>query len=57
LPYFFGLDGIWSAFPAADCGSSMLTGVWFLLELRRLDKGFVEAAKSKAALAPHVELP
>jgi Na+-driven multidrug efflux pump len=37
LPCFFGLDGVWAAFPTADLGSSILTGIWLLWELRHLD--------------------
>jgi Na+-driven multidrug efflux pump len=36
LPRFFGLDGVWAAIPAADLGSSILTGICVLCELRRL---------------------
>ncbi len=38
LPHFFGLDGVWLAMPTADCGSSLLTGVCLLAELRRLQQ-------------------
>jgi putative MATE family efflux protein len=37
LPRFFGLDGIWLAFPTSDVCSSVLTGTWLFFELRRLD--------------------
>ena len=36
LPLFFGLDGIWAALPASDCGASVLTGICLLVELRGL---------------------
>jgi hypothetical protein len=36
LPHFFGLNGLWAAFPAADLGSSLWTGAWLLVELRYL---------------------
>jgi putative MATE family efflux protein len=36
LPHFFGLNGLWAAFPAADLGSSLWTGAWLLAELRYL---------------------
>ncbi|OHB84278.1 MAG: MATE family efflux transporter [Planctomycetes bacterium RBG_16_64_12] len=38
LPYFFGLGGVWAAMPTADLGSSVLTGIWLLLELRHLGR-------------------
>jgi putative MATE family efflux protein len=44
LPCFFGLDGVWAAFPTADLGSSILTGIWLLLELRHLQKRHLETA-------------
>ena len=36
IPYFFALDGIWIAIPAADLCSSILTGTWLFFELRHL---------------------
>lgn len=36
LPLFFGLDGVWVALPASDFGSSLLTGICLLMELRDL---------------------
>ncbi|MDR3589207.1 MAG: MATE family efflux transporter [Negativicutes bacterium] len=36
LPRFLGIDGIWLAGPAADLGSTVLTGVLLFFELRRL---------------------
>ncbi len=36
LPRFLGLDGVWLAGPAADLGSTLLTGVLLFIELRRL---------------------
>ena len=36
LPRFMGLDGVWLAGPAADLGSTALTGVLLYFELRRL---------------------
>ena len=36
LPRFFGLDGLWIAFPAADLCSSLVTAVWLWFELRHL---------------------
>jgi len=55
LPYFFGLNGIWAAFPASDLASSILTGTWLFLELRHLRKRHVETAHDKAAVAAHTE--
>jgi len=34
LPRFFGLTGIWVAFPAADIAAALITG-WMLIALRR----------------------
>jgi len=36
LPGFFGLNGIWMAFPAADIGSALITVFWLLKELKSL---------------------
>ncbi|GAB1454914.1 MAG: MATE family efflux transporter [Spirochaetia bacterium] len=38
LPRFFGLDGVYGASPTADFLSSILTGIFFFLELRSLKK-------------------
>lgn len=38
LPRFFGLNGVYGASPSADFLSSILTGVFFLIELRSLKK-------------------
>jgi putative MATE family efflux protein len=45
LPCFFGLDGIWAAIPTADFCSSLLTGIWLLLELRHLRDRHVESGQ------------
>ena len=37
LPHFFGLQGIWFAGPVADFVSSLVTGVYLWVELRKLD--------------------
>lgn len=37
LPRFFGLDGVWAAMPTADVGSSLLTAVCLIRELRHLN--------------------
>lgn len=42
LPRFFGLDGIWAAFPTSDLMASVITGSFLLRELRRLDRRHVE---------------
>ena len=47
LPHFFYLDGVWASIPVADFGSSLLTGVWLLFELRRLDDRHSENSASK----------
>jgi hypothetical protein len=36
LPRYFGLNGVWAAMPAADLGSSILTGICLAVELRHL---------------------
>ena len=42
LPHFFGLNGVWMSLPVADLGSSVLTGLWLLLELRHLHRRHAE---------------
>ncbi len=44
LPRFFHLDGVWMSLPVADLGSSVLTGLWLLLELRHLQRRHVATA-------------
>jgi putative MATE family efflux protein len=47
LPQFMGLNGIWTAIPAADLCSSVLTGTWLYWELRHLrnqQRGTLRAA-------------
>jgi putative MATE family efflux protein len=44
LPLFFRLDGVWMSLPVADLGSSLLTGLCLLLELRHLQRRHVETA-------------
>ena len=36
LPRWYGLDGVWFALPFSDLGSSLLTALWLMLEIRRL---------------------
>jgi putative MATE family efflux protein len=50
LPCFFGLDGVWAAFPTADLGSSILTGIWLLVELRHLRKRHMETAAEETPM-------
>lgn len=38
LPQFFGVTGVWAAFPTADALSVGITVTWLLIELRRLRK-------------------
>jgi putative MATE family efflux protein len=40
LPRFFGLDGVWAAFPIADLLSTIVTTVWMLIELRSMCRTF-----------------
>jgi putative MATE family efflux protein len=50
LPHFFGLNGLWGAFPTADLGSSLWTGAWLLVELRDLRRR-AEASRPTADAA------
>jgi putative MATE family efflux protein len=43
LPRFFGLDGIISAGPLADITSSVLTGIFIIIEMRKLDTLHIES--------------
>ncbi len=36
IPHFLGLKGIWIAFPVADIGSTIITLLWLLKELKTL---------------------
>jgi Na+-driven multidrug efflux pump len=47
LPHLFGLDGVWAAIPTADLGSSVLTGIWLVLELRHLRQRQTEAVEEE----------
>lgn len=38
LPRFFGLDGVLMAGPLADLSSSILTGAWVIMEIKKLGK-------------------
>ena len=38
LPRFFGLDGVWLAFPASDFVASVAAGIYITAELRSLDE-------------------
>ena len=55
LPRFFGLNGVWAALPTADLGSSILTGIWLLLELRHLHRRHVETVAGENPVAYFVE--
>ncbi|MBS4537662.1 MATE family efflux transporter [Clostridium sp. D2Q-11] len=37
IPRFLGLKGVWMAAPVADSLSSLVTGVWIMLEIRKLN--------------------
>lgn len=50
LPGFFGLKGVLYAGPAADLGSSILTGVLLYLELKKLDLKHANEVKSNSQL-------
>lgn len=49
LPWFFGLNGVWLAIPAADLGSSILTGCWLVFELRHLRRRHARQALQASA--------
>jgi len=55
LPCFFGLDGVWAAFPTADLGSSILTGIWLLWELRHLHRRHMETVADETPMVLPVE--
>lgn len=38
LPLFWGLEGIWFAPPVSDVLSALVTGLYFFIDIRRLDK-------------------
>lgn len=38
LPRYFGISGLWAAFPFADFTSAAVTGVWMLAEMRSLGR-------------------
>jgi Na+-driven multidrug efflux pump len=42
LPRFWGLEGIWSALPVSDIVSSLLTGTYLWLELRKISPRLLE---------------
>lgn len=42
LPRYYGLNGVWAAFPTADLASSVLTAVWLFSELRHLHARHLE---------------
>ncbi|MDD4787137.1 MAG: MATE family efflux transporter [Pirellulales bacterium] len=50
LPRLFGLDGLWAALPAADLGSSVLTGIWLFAELRHLHRRHGETIAARNLL-------
>jgi putative MATE family efflux protein len=51
LPRFYGLKGVLMAGPVADLGSSVITGIWLFMELRRLEDKHQESKLPK----PQVE--
>jgi Na+-driven multidrug efflux pump len=36
LPYALGIDGVWLAFPGADLLAFLVTGVFFIREVRNM---------------------
>jgi putative MATE family efflux protein len=57
LPRLFGLDGLWAALPAADLGSSVLTGIWLLAELQHLHRRHGETIAEENLLGLQAEHP
>lgn len=53
LPEFFGLDGVFASGPVSDFGSSLLTGTFYLLEIRKLNRkhAHVSAEREKRGAA------
>lgn len=43
MPRFLGLNGVFYAGPVADLGSSILTGIWLIYEMKHLDARHLEA--------------
>jgi len=38
LPRFFGLIGVWFAFPSADILASLITGIWMIVDIKKMMK-------------------
>lgn len=53
LPRFFGLDGVWLAFPAADFAASVAAGVCIAAELRSLDELQSQPESSERGCGSH----
>lgn len=51
LPRFFGLTGVWAAFPAADFLASILTTTLLVLEMRKLNVSHAAGEAERAASA------
>ena len=51
LPLFFRLNGVWAALPAADFGSSVMTGSCLLLEMRHLHRRQAETAEASGTVS------
>jgi putative MATE family efflux protein len=49
LPHFFGVTGVWAAFPSADVIATLGTIIWLAYEMKKLDviDGLVKNPKSK----------
>jgi putative MATE family efflux protein len=45
LPGFFGLSGVWMAFPIADLMATLITTTWMLIELKRMSSSNTKAEK------------
>ncbi len=43
LPKYWGLDGIWAAGPVSDALAAIITGIWFLIELKYLSEHHTHA--------------
>jgi len=48
LPKFFGLKGVWLAGPISDFLSALLTGIYILIEIKKLKHKNAEELKSIA---------
>lgn len=50
LPRFFDLQGLWLAAPLSDILSSLVTGIWIMLEIRKLNENRSKISSFKPAI-------